>query len=148
MRGNVRTGTRPELRIRSLLHRLGHRFRKDHAIVAGDVRVRPDIVFTRSRVAVFVDGCYWHRCPEHGTEPRANSGYWRAKLDGNVARDRRVTAALQAAGWTVLRIWEHEAPQDAVADIRRHLPDRGGTTLGRNGGDAAPAHQPDGPEPG
>lgn len=124
MRGNVRRDTRPELRIRSLLHRLGYRFRKDFAIVAGEIRVRPDIVFTRRRVAVFVDGCYWHRCVEHGTEPRANAGYWRAKLDGNVDRDRRVTTALRAAGWIVLRVWEHEAPEDAVAQIRRHLPVR------------------------
>lgn len=121
MRGNKRRDTRPELRIRSLLHRAGHRFRKDHPIVAGGVRVRPDIVFRGRRVAVFVDGCFWHRCAEHGTEPRANAGYWRSKLDRNVERDRRVTTALEADGWTVLRIWEHVTPEDAVKRISRRL---------------------------
>lgn len=143
MRGNVRADTRPELRIRSLLHRLGHRFRKDHAVVAGDVRVRPDIVFTRARVAVFVDGCYWHRCPQHGTEPRANPGYWRAKLDGNVARDRSVDAALRAAGWTVLRVWEHEAPEDAVTHIRRHLAAAAATPRGEQRSGTGRSSAPD-----
>jgi DNA mismatch endonuclease (patch repair protein) len=65
-------------------------------------------MFSRVRLAVFVDGCFWHRCPEHGSDPRANGAWWRKKLDDNVARDRRNDAALRAAGWTVLRAWEHE----------------------------------------
>ena len=76
----------------------------------------------RRRVAVFVDGCFWHRCPEHLTDPRTNSSYWAAKLDRNVARDRRNDAALEAAGWLVVRVWEHESP------CRRRRPSRGGAS--------------------
>jgi DNA mismatch endonuclease (patch repair protein) len=72
-------------------------------------------VFSRSRVAVFIDGCYWHGCPIHGTSPSTNAAYWRAKLDANVARDRRNDSELAALGWTVLRFWEHEDPE-SVAD--------------------------------
>jgi len=71
-------------------------------------RIRPDIVFTRARVAVFVDGCFWHRCPEHGSSPKSNADWWRRKLDTNVRRDRTTDEALAEASWTVLRIWEHE----------------------------------------
>ncbi|HYY80525.1 MAG TPA: very short patch repair endonuclease [Actinomycetes bacterium] len=117
MRGNRRVDTTPERRVRSLLHAVGYRFRKDYRIDVPGARVRPDIVFVRRRVAVFVDGCFWHRCPEHGTSPRANSHYWGPKLAHNVARDQRVDRALQVAGWTVLRIWEHVAPEDAAARI-------------------------------
>jgi DNA mismatch endonuclease, patch repair protein len=117
MRGNRRAGTAPELRVRSLLHARGYRFRKDHPIEVPGARVRPDIVFTRQQLAVFIDGCFWHRCPEHGTSPRANTQYWAAKLDRNVARDQRVDRALQEHGWTVLRLWEHLAPNEAVMHI-------------------------------
>jgi len=88
------------------------------------LRVRPDIVFTRRRVAVFVDGCFWHRCPEHGTSPRSNSDYWRAKLDRNVARDRRVDATLGRAGWRSLRVWEHEEEGDAALRVADALAGR------------------------
>jgi len=74
-------------------------------------------VFARQRVAVFVDGCFWHGCPEHGVSPTTNSSYWRAKLGGNVDRDRRNDAVLADAGWTVVRIWEHEEPQAAARRI-------------------------------
>jgi DNA mismatch endonuclease, patch repair protein len=117
MRGNRRVGTTPETRVRSLLHASGYRFRKDHPLEVPGARVRPDIVFTRQRVAVFIDGCFWHRCPEHGTSPRANITYWAAKLERNVARDERVDRALQEAGWTVLRLWEHLEPEEAVVRI-------------------------------
>lgn len=78
------------------------------------VKVRPDIVFTRQRIAVFVDGCFWHRCPEHTSSPRSNQAYWLPKLKANVARDERVTAALGADGWRVERIWEHVPLDEAV----------------------------------
>ena len=71
------------------------------------LQVRPDFVFKRARLAVFVDGCFWHGCPRHGTRPKANAAFWRRKIAGNRARDRRVNRALQRAGWRVLRIWEH-----------------------------------------
>jgi DNA mismatch endonuclease (patch repair protein) len=90
-----------------------------------DVRVRPDVVFVARRVAIFLDGCYWHRCPQHGTAPRTNAGYWTEKLDRNVARDRRVDAALDAAGWRVVRIWEHESVVDAVDAVLQALKDVG-----------------------
>jgi DNA mismatch endonuclease (patch repair protein) len=88
--------------------------------VAGQVRVRPDAVFPRARIAVFLDGCYWHACEEHGTRPASNTDYWLPKLARNVARDRRVDDALAAAGWTVVRVWEHEsaaAAADRVAGL-------------------------------
>jgi DNA mismatch endonuclease, patch repair protein len=124
MRGNRRVDTRPERQVRSLLHARGYRFRKDHLIEVPGARVRPDVVFPRHRVAVFIDGCFWHRCPEHGTSPRANSHYWGPKLDRNVARDRRVDEALTAAGWVVTRLWEHDGPEEAVARIVAALADR------------------------
>ncbi len=115
MRANRRSNTKPEVSLRSLLHREGLRFRKDHGIDAGSVRVRADIVFPRQRLAVFVDGCYWHRCPEHFLAPKRNQHYWLPKMQRNVDRDRAVDAALTRAGWTVLRIWEH-VPLDEAAD--------------------------------
>jgi DNA mismatch endonuclease, patch repair protein len=120
MRGNRKVGTRPELRLRSAMHRLGLRYRIGLAVQAGHVRVRPDAVFTRAKVAVFLDGCYWHACNTHGTRPASNADYWVPKLANNVARDRRVDEALAAAGWTVVRVWEHEsaiAAADRVAAL-------------------------------
>ena len=116
-RANRRRDTRCEVALRSALHRRGLRFRKDHPIVAGDVRVRPDVVFTRAKVAVFVDGCFWHGCPDHCHLPKRNLDYWLPKLDANRARDERVTAALRSAGWRVVRVWEHEPPDAAAAAI-------------------------------
>ena len=115
MRGNRRSDTRLEVRVRSELHRRGLRFRKQLRVTAADVRVRADVAFPRQRLAVFLDGCFWHRCPEHGNSPRANSDYWVTKLDRNVERDQRVLEALDAAGWSVLRIWEH-VPASMAAD--------------------------------
>lgn len=124
MKRNVKSDTKPEVAVRSLLHRRGYRFRKHLLVQAGDIRVRPDIVFTRRRIAIFIDGCFWHRCPLHGTEPRSNSEYWRQKLDRNVARDVEVDSALKAANWLVLRIWEHVPPVEAVEQIDAVLQSR------------------------
>ena len=85
------------------------------------LRCRPDIIFTRARVAVFVDGCFWHSCPEHGTRPAANGDWWGRKLAANVDRDRRNDRSLSAAGWKVVRIWEHEDPGDGAARVERAL---------------------------
>jgi DNA mismatch endonuclease (patch repair protein) len=93
------------------------RFRKDYLVRAGDVRIKADIVFTRQRIVVFVDGCFWHGCPEHGHLPRSNSHYWTSKLARNAARDMRVTAALEADGWVVLRLWEHVPVDQAVSSV-------------------------------
>jgi DNA mismatch endonuclease, patch repair protein len=116
MKGNRWRDTDPEHAVRSALHGRGLRFRKRYTIKLGDRRwTQPDAVFTRARVVLYVDGCFWHRCPEHGTSPRANSSYWGPKLDRNVARDRDTDRQLAALGWTVVRAWEHEQP-DLVAD--------------------------------
>ena len=115
--GNRRSGTKPEVALRSSLHRRGLRFRKDFPVRVGTGRpVRPDIVFTRARVAVLVDGCFWHGCPEHQVIPRSNRDYWVPKLRRNIDRDREVDEALTGAGWQVIRIWEHEDP-DAAAEL-------------------------------
>jgi DNA mismatch endonuclease (patch repair protein) len=115
MRRNPRRDTAPEVALRSELHRRGLRFRKDVPLRAPGRVVRPDVAFPPARLAVFVDGCFWHCCPVHGNQPRANTEYWRPKLDRNVARDRAVDEALAVTGWQVLRAWEHE-PTVEVAD--------------------------------
>lgn len=115
MRRNPRRDTKPELELRSELHRRGLRFRKDLPVRVPGRVVRPDVVFTRARLAVFLDGCFWHCCPQHGNVPKANGAYWQPKLERNVARDRAVDAALTDACWQVLRAWEHEQPSE-VAD--------------------------------
>jgi DNA mismatch endonuclease (patch repair protein) len=117
MQGNHRAETRPERRLRAALHSMGFRFRKDRRLRAGDRWVRPDIVFGPTQVAVFVDGCFWHRCPSHSTQPRVNTEYWEAKFARNIARDRADDSALAAKGWTVVRIWEHEAAESAARRV-------------------------------
>lgn len=115
---NLRTGTKPEVRIRSALHRAGFRFRKDFLVRCGAVKTKPDIVFTRARIAVFVDGCFWHGCPDHQVVPKRNRDYWVPKLAANVERDLKVNEALEDNGWTVVRIWEHEPVDAAVQRVR------------------------------
>lgn len=106
--------TSAEMAIRRELHRRGLRYRVNFAI-PGMGRTRPDLCFTRARLAVFVDGCFWHRCPDHATFPKTNAAWWEEKLAVNVARDRATDERLVELGWTVIRIWEHESP-DAAAD--------------------------------
>jgi DNA mismatch endonuclease (patch repair protein) len=117
MKGNRRVDTRPELALRSALHRRGLRFRKDVRLRTKQATMTVDVVFTRQRVAVFVDGCFWHCCPDHGNRPRVNTGYWGEKLRRNVERDRRNTAALQAENWHVVRLWEHTDVEEAAAIV-------------------------------
>ena len=118
MKANRRVDTKPELALRRALHGLGYRYRKDFRLdLVGGVRVRPDIVFTARKVAVFVDGCFWHCCPEHGSQPASNTWYWEPKLRRNVDRDRAADVALGQAGWTVIRFWEHESIEAAVAAV-------------------------------
>lgn len=121
-KGNRRKDTKPEVALRSALHRRGLRFRKDYPIrVEGRRPIRPDVVFTRPRVAVFVDGCFWHGCPDHQVVPRSNPDYWIPKLRRNVERDREADAALGAAGWVVVHIWEHEDVVEAVEMVERAI---------------------------
>lgn len=117
MMANRRTDTRPEKRLRSALHRQGFRFRKDHPVRAGGRLVRPDVVFTRARVAVFVDGCFWHLCPQHSNIPKTNRDFWHAKLTRNVERDRVVDEVLTRDGWHVVRVWEHVDTLDGARTV-------------------------------
>lgn len=116
MSSQPRRDTRPELALRRILHRAGLRYRVDAAVVPG-LRRKADIVFRRARVAVFVHGCFWHGCPEHATWPKANARWWRAKIERNRERDRETECALGAAGWTVVRVWEHEDAGEAAARV-------------------------------
>lgn len=103
--------------MRSELHARGLRFRKDHLVRAGGAKARVDICFPRARVAVFVDGCFWHVCPIHYHAPRRNTDYWGPKFAANVARDRRIDAAFESDGWRVIRCWEHEDVAEAADRI-------------------------------
>ncbi|MEV6927413.1 very short patch repair endonuclease [Dactylosporangium sp. NPDC051485] len=125
MQANRRANTKPEVVLRSALHRLGYRYRKDLLLRLPDGnRVRPDIVFTAHKLAVFVDGCFWHACPVHGRAPSTNEWYWSPKLARNVDRDRRVNGSLTGAGWRVVRIWEHESLENALMMVASALPPR------------------------
>ncbi len=123
----VRTrDTAPELELRSELHRRGLRYRVDRRPMKG-VPSRADLVFGPAKVAVYVDGCFWHSCPEHGTMPHSNEAFWQEKLARNRERDAAVNELLAAAGWTVVRIWEHEdiaAAADRVEAAVRAARDR------------------------
>lgn len=123
-----RRDTAPELELRSELHRRGLRYRVDRRLLKA-LPSRADLVFGPAKVAVYVDGCFWHSCPEHGTMPRSNEAFWQEKLARNQERDAAVNEALAAAGWTVVRIWEHEeigvAADRVEAAVRESLSGRG-----------------------
>jgi DNA mismatch endonuclease (patch repair protein) len=125
MRGNRKENTKPEVRLRSVLHRRGLRFFKNARPERG-IPCRVDIVFPRARLAVFVDGCFWHRCPEHGTAPRTNARYWSAKIARNVERDRENDKLLAESGWQVIRVWEHESVAAAADRVEQALGGGGG----------------------
>lgn len=118
MRRQPQRNTTPEVALRRALHRRGLRFRIDRSPLVGN-RSRADIVFGPSLVAVFVDGCFWHSCPLHGTTPRHNGSWWNSKLAANAVRDRRVDEALRSSGWLSVRVWEHEDPEVAAEEIAR-----------------------------
>lgn len=116
MQGNKARDTRPELAVRRLLHARGLRYRV-HARPLAELRRTADVLFGRQRVAVFIDGCYWHGCPEHYTAPKENADFWRGKVERNRERDRETDQALGDAGWTVLRFWSHESPHAIAGEI-------------------------------
>lgn len=116
MQANRRRDTRPEMIIRRLVHARGLRYRVDARPLPG-VRHTADMVFPRARVAVFIDGCFWHGCVEHYRAPASNTSYWAAKVVRNRARDQSVDETLTASGWKVIRIWEHEPPESAAHRI-------------------------------
>ncbi len=112
--------TAPEIALRRMLHHRGLRYRINQP-VPGMPRRRADLTFPTQQVVVFVDGCFWHNCPEHGTKPRRNQLWWAEKLRRNVERDRETDEHLAAAGWTVVRVWEHECPEAAADRIEALL---------------------------
>ncbi len=109
--------TTPEVAVRKLLHAAGLRYRVN-VPVPGMARRTIDIVFPKAKIAIFMDGCFWHGCPKHATHPKANAEWWRRKLNKNIARDQETTEHLREAGWTVLRYWEHEAPNVVAEDVQ------------------------------
>jgi len=120
-----RKDTKTELDLRRLLHARGLRYRVTYPVPTRPRRTM-DVAFTRAKVAIFLDGCFWHGCPEHATQPRANADWWRQKLRSNVERDADTTRVLTDQGWTVLRFWEHEEPASIADAIEAVL--RGGAT--------------------
>lgn len=108
---NIRgRNTQPELSIRKVLWSKGYRYRLQNKLPG-----KPDLVFVTAKVAVFVDGCFWHRCPEHYTSPKTRSDFWEKKIAGNVERDKKVCTKLKELGWMVLRFWEHEIENDVAS---------------------------------
>ncbi|MFC7464959.1 very short patch repair endonuclease [Brachybacterium sp. GCM10030252] len=123
MLANRRRDTTIEIAVRRHLHKAGLRYRVDYAPDPAQRRRRADIVFPKLRIAVYIDGCFWHGCPTHYSPPKSNSEYWLPKIERNRTRDEETTDALRALGWTVLRYWEHEGAAviagDVAAEVRR-----------------------------
>ena len=120
----VRTaGTAPEQRLRTLLHSRGLRYRVNRQPSAA-IRCRPDLVFGPARVAVFIDGCFWHGCPQHASWPKSNAEWWRQKIAKNQRRDAETSRRLTEEGWLVLRIWEHMDPTEAAKTIQLAVRER------------------------
>jgi DNA mismatch endonuclease, patch repair protein len=142
MRSNRSRDTGPELALRRAVHALGLRYRVATRPVP-EVRRTADLVFPRARVAVFLDGCFWHGCPEHYRAPTANSTYWSEKVERNRRRDREVDAILTEHGWQVLRVWEHESVLDAAHRVVQAVrPASGeGTASTRSGGELSANRQ-------
>lgn len=131
MRANRRRDTKAELAVRRRLHRAGARYRVDYAPDPTDRRRKADIVFTRTRIAVFIDGCFWHGCPLHFIPPKSNTDYWAPKIAGNRRRDAATRSRLESLGWTVLRFWEHEDPDDVAQSILAFVASKGTQGCGR-----------------
>ncbi len=108
------TNTKPELLLRKALWRKGLRYR-----LKSELPGKPDIVLSRYKVAIFVDGCFWHSCPEHGSLPESNTSFWKKKIARNVERDHEVNALLEQNGWRIIRIWEHEIKQSIEKVVER-----------------------------
>jgi len=119
MQRQAQGDTDPELALRRELWHRGLRYRVDYRLPA--LRRRADVAFPRQMVAVFVDGCFWHVCPEHASWPKANAAWWRTKLEANVRRDRDTDRRLHEAGWLTIRVWEHDRPADAADRIQAEV---------------------------
>ncbi len=120
MRGNRSRDTKPELAVRRLVHARGLRYRVN-ARPLPHLRRTADMLFPRRRVAVFIDGCFWHGCPEHHVPSKSNRSYWVPKIAANAARDAETTRTLSEAGWTVLRYWSHTPPEEVAASVELHV---------------------------
>ncbi|MEU5156360.1 very short patch repair endonuclease [Glycomyces sp. NPDC021274] len=127
MQSNRSCDTKPELALRRILHAEGLRYRVATRPLL-NFRRTADLVFTRVKLAVFVDGCFWHGCPDHHTIARTNAEYWSEKVRRNRERDAETTEVLQAAGWTVIRVWEHESVTDAALQVKRVYLELSGAT--------------------
>lgn len=111
--------TGPEMAVRRLLYASGLRYRVNYKPASPDLgRCTIDIAFPGKRIAVFIDGCFWHNCPEHGGVPKSNNVWWQKKFTENALRDARVNGILKEGGWLVQRFWEHESPEDICATIK------------------------------
>ena len=117
MQATRRRDTPGELALQEALRALGLRYRVD--VTLSGTRRRADLAFLRAKVAVFIDGCFWHGCPQHGTWPKTNARWWRTKIEANRARDRDTDLKLKTAGWTVLRFWEHTTPATAARRVAK-----------------------------
>ncbi|MBL9088907.1 MAG: very short patch repair endonuclease [Planctomycetia bacterium] len=135
MRAQRRESTSPEVRLRRCLFAHGLRFRLHQPLLHGRAR-KIDIVLPKHRAAVFVDGCFWHGCPQHGTRPKVNRWYWDAKFSRNQARDRDTDRRLRALGWKVFRFWEHLSPESAAARVAKWVAVRESKRTGSASGGA------------
>ncbi len=129
MRATRQHGTKPEVALRGALNQLGIVYHVDQSPVSG-LKSRPDLIFEDTRIAVYVDGCFWHSCPIHGTLPKSNRQWWQAKLEANRQRDAKANDVLASAGWYVVRVWEHADPitvakelADLIAQRQIHQPE-------------------------
>lgn len=125
MQANKGRDTAPEVALRRELFRRGYRYRI-HARLIPNSRRTVDIAFAGARIAVFVDGCFWHGCPTHGTQPKANADFWKSKIETNRVRDADTSRTLAEAGWKVVRVWEHEDPISAANRVAFALEGRTG----------------------
>jgi DNA mismatch endonuclease (patch repair protein) len=126
MQGNRSKDTTPERALRSAVYALNLRYRVAAKLPLPGVRRTADLVFTKVKVAVFMDGCFWHGCPSHYSPPKTNADYWAEKVDGNRRRDADTDRRLREAGWSVIRVWEHEDPVEAAARIEERVRALGG----------------------
>lgn len=131
MQGNRGRDTGPETAVRRIVHSRGLRYRVDARPLAALNR-RADLVFSRGKIAVFIDGCFWHGCPDHHTVAKANAAYWAEKVAGNRLRDLDTSKRLRDAGWLVLRFWEHEPPSEVADAIIVAVQDRRGSVAHRD----------------
>ncbi|HEY8480878.1 MAG TPA: very short patch repair endonuclease [Spirillospora sp.] len=137
MQANKSRDTKPELALRRAVHALGLRYRVSYRPLRS-VRRTTDLAFTKVKVAVFLDGCFWHGCPQHHTKARTNAEYWAEKVERNRERDAETDRLLTEAGWLVIRVWEHEDPHEAAQRIAEIVRSRRAALNGAESAAAVP----------